>query len=52
MQLNSYIKQIWFAVACSVPGYKESCTSVFIEELGLTRYFCSSISGIVLLLYV
>ena len=40
-------KQIGFATTCSVPGYKESCTSVFTEEFRLTGKFCPSISGIV-----
>ena len=42
-----YIKQIGFVVACSLPGYKESCTSIFIEEFRSTVDFSSSISGIV-----
>ena len=50
--IKTYIKQIWFAVACSVPGYKESCTSVLTEEFRLTAYFCPSISGIVTALAV
>ena len=32
---------------CCVPGYKESCTSVFTEESRRTGDFCPSISGII-----
>ena len=41
------MKYIGFAVTCSVPGYKEGCTSIFTEEFRLTGDFCPSIPGIV-----
>ena len=45
------MKHIKFAITCSVPGYKESCTesctSIFTEESRLTGDFCPSILGIV-----
>ena len=47
LSIKTYMKHIRFAVMCSVPGYKESCTSVFTEESRLTGDFCLSIFGIV-----
>ena len=40
-------RKIRGTVTCSIPDYKESCTSVFTEESCLTGDFCPSISGIV-----
>ena len=45
--MGMHFKQIGFAITWSVPGYKESCTSVVTEEFRLTGIFCPSISGIV-----
>ena len=47
LSIKTYFKEIRFAVAFSVPGYKESCTSVFTEKFRLTGDFCPSTSGIV-----
>ena len=41
------MKHLRLAATCSVPGYKESCISIFTEESRLTGDFCPSISGIV-----
>ena len=41
-----HIRRIRYAVTCNVPGYKESCTSIFTEEFRLTGDFFPSISGI------
>ena len=47
VSFKSYMKHTRFAGTCSVPGYKEICTSIFTEESRLTGDFCPSISGIV-----
>ena len=45
--IGKHFKEIAFVITWSVPGYKESCTSVFTEEFRFTGFFCPSISGIV-----